>query len=311
MRSLGYLAAIILLTFKLPAAVHRGRIPIILDTDIGTDIDDAFALALVLRSPEFDLVGVTTVSGDTQARARIAGKMLWEAGRRGVPVAAGRPGKPLPIEQARWAEGFTSPQILTEGAAEFLIREIERRPGELTLVPIGPLTNVSDLLKQHPEVAKRTKRIVLMGGSIALGYEPGSGAAAEYNIASDIEAARAVFASGIPIVMAPLDVTAMLQLDRAGRKRVFEARTPLSSALSALYRFWGRETPTLFDPMAVALVIEPSLCEMKDLAIRVDQKGFTRVESGQTPNAKVAVRTNPRRFFEFYLRRVAPSHRRR
>src|SRR5258708_18655945 len=86
------------------------KIPILLDTDIGTDIDDAFALALILESPELDLLGVTTVSGDTQARARLAAKMLWEAQRRDVPVAAGEPGKPLRIDQARWARGFTSPQ---------------------------------------------------------------------------------------------------------------------------------------------------------------------------------------------------------
>src|SRR5579859_5102891 len=146
------------------------KIPILLDTDIGTDIDDAFAVALILRSPELDLLGVTTVSGDTQARARLAAKMLWEDGRRQVPVAAGEPGKPLPIDQCRWAAGFTSPQLLREKAVDFLKRQIEKKPGEITLVAIGPLTNIAALLRTDPSIAHKIKRIVLMGGAIAHGY---------------------------------------------------------------------------------------------------------------------------------------------
>ena len=115
--------------------------PVLLDTDIGTDIDDAFALALVMRSPELGLLGVTTVSGDTAARARLAAKLLWESGFQFVPVAAGKPGKPLPLEQARWADGFSSPQIRQEPALDLLKAEIERRPGKITLVAIGPLTD--------------------------------------------------------------------------------------------------------------------------------------------------------------------------
>ncbi len=289
-----------------PAADLPRRISVVLDTDIGTDIDDAFALALVLESPELDLVGVTTVSGDTDARARLAAKMLWEAGRRSVPVAAGEPGKPLPIEQTRWADGFSSPQIRREKAVDFLKAEIERRPGELTLVPIGPLTNIGALLRRDPSMAKKIKRIVMMGGSIARGYEPGSGPAAEYNIAADPAAARAVFTSGIPILMIPLDVTAMLQLDAAGRHRVFTHPSPLTKALARLYHLWNRETPTLFDPMAVAMLIDPGLCETRRLAIEVDDKGYTHSLRRSVANATVAIRTDPGKFFDFYLRRVAP-----
>ena len=294
------------MTMSLYAADAARLIPIILDTDIGTDVDDAFALALILRSPELDLAGVTTVSGDTQARARLAAKMLWEAGRPDVPVAAGEPGKPLPIEQTRWAEGFTSSSILAPRAVDFLHAEIARRPGELTLVPIGPLTNVGRLLRDFPELGKKIKRIVLMGGSVALGYEPNSPPAAEYNIAQDPEPAQAVFSSGVPILMVPLDVTAMLQLDEAARRRIFTRLTPLTNALTLLYHLWNQPTPTLFDPMAVAMLIEPGLCETQELAIEVDAKGFTRAVEGKPPNATVALKTDPGRFVEFYLRRVAP-----
>jgi inosine-uridine nucleoside N-ribohydrolase len=286
------------------------KIPILLDTDIGTDIDDAFALALILESPELDLLGVTTVSGDTQARARLAAKLLWEAQRRDVPVAAGEPGRPLRIDQASWARGFWSPQMQRAKAVEFLKSEIERRPGKIILVAIGPLTNVGGLLKQYPSVARELKRIVLMGGSVARGYEAGSAPAAEYNIASDPTAARVVFSSGVPILMVPLDATAMLKLEDAGRQRVFTHLSPLTNALTLLYHLWNQETPTLFDPMAVAMVLDPSLCETKELAIEVDASGYTRAVDGKPPNAVVALHTDPERFLSFYLRRVARARRR-
>lgn len=287
-------------------AMTPARLPILLDTDIGSDIDDAFALALIIKSPELDLVGVTTVSGDTQARARLAAKMLWEAGRREVPVAAGEPGKPLPSEQTRWAHGFSSPQLRPQKAVDFLEGQLMRRPGELTLVAIGPLTNIGSLLARHPDVRGKIKRIVLMGGSVARGYDGDPNSTQEYNIASDPAAAQAVFSSGVPILMVPLDVTAMLQLDATGRQRIFSRPSPLSRALSALYRLWGHPTPTLFDPMAIAMLIEPSLCETRTLAIEVDSKGYTRVREGAPRNATVALHTDPAKFFDFFLRRLAP-----
>lgn len=294
------------LLFALNVFGASARIPILLDTDIGSDIDDAFALALIVDSPQLGLLAVTTVSGDTQARARLAAKMLWAAGVRDVPVAAGVPGKPLPIDQTRWANGFSSPQLVDETAVELMKEQFDRRPGEITLVAIGPLTNVAALLKHDPSIAPKIKRIVMMGGSIAHGYGQDLAPTAEYNIASDPAAAQAVFASGIPILMAPLDVTAMLQLDEAARRRVFTHLTPLTDALTLLYHLWGQPTPTLFDPMAVSLLLDPGLCETKAMAVQVDSKGFTRPVGGKTPNALVALHTDPQKFFDFYLRRVAP-----
>ena len=291
-----------------PALVAApSRTAILLDTDIGSDIDDAFALALILESPELDLLGVTTVSGDTNARARLAAKMLWVTGRKDVPVAAGEPGTVAPLEQARWAQDFTSSQMRQQKAVDFLRGEIEKRPGEITLVAIGPLTNLAALLKQFPRTAKRINRIALMGGSIAHGYGRDKQPAAEYNIASDPAAAQGVFSSGVPILMVPLDVTAMLQLDAPAQHKVFSHLTPLTDALTQLYFLWNHDTPTLFDPMAVAIIVDPSLCGTQELAVDVDSKGFTRVAEGKAPNATVALRTDPKRFFEFYLSRVAPQ----
>ncbi len=304
---LALFAMLLLVSCLSNAADVPPKIPVILDTDIGTDIDDAFALALIMNSPELQLLGVTTVSGDTAARARLAARFMWEAGGkwRQVPVAAGRPGTAQPIEQTRWADGFVSPQILKESAVDFLRGQFHHRPGEITLIAIGELSNVAALLKADPVVAKKIKRIVLMGGAIARGYEAGSKPDPEWNIKSNPAAAQAVFSSGIPIVMAPLDVTAMLGLDAAARSRIFQHGTPITSTLAALYRLWNKETPILFDPMAVALVIDPTLCQTKDLAIEVDDQGFTRVAEGKPANAAAGIETDPAKFFEFYLGRVA------
>jgi inosine-uridine nucleoside N-ribohydrolase len=300
--------AALLAVFSVPglrAATPRPT-PVVLDTDIGGDIDDAFALALILRSTEIDLRGVTTVSGDTQARARLAAKMLWVDGRRNIPVAAGTPGPHMDAPQTKWADGFTSTELLPESAVDLLKSEIDRAHGSLTIIAIGPLTNVAALLEKYPAEKPKIRRIVLMGGSVARGYYPNSGPTQEYNIAADAHASQIVFSSGVPILMAPLDVTARLQLEAPERARIFARHTPLTDALQALYGLWGQPTPTLHDPMAVGLFLDPALCTTRSLAIQVDDHGMTRAVAGQPANAVVAVDNDPARFISFYLSRVAP-----
>lgn len=288
-------------------AIPPKKIPILLDTDIGTDIDDAFALALIVRSPQLDLLGVTTVSGDTYARARLAAKLLWVAGFRRVPVVAGVPGRPLPIEQTRWAEGFRSPDLRPGSAIDFLDSTLRRQPGKTTIVAIGPLTNIAGLLQKDPAIARKISEIVLMGGSIHQGYGDDPTPVAEYNIAADPTAAQKVFASGVHIVMVPLDATSLLWLHHGDRHRIFASLTPLTDALAILYNLWNQRTPTLYDAMAVAMVIDPSLCETKPMHIEVDSNGFTHVVGNKPPNAAVALKSNPQKFLHFYLSRVAPE----
>jgi len=305
--------ALLLLVFGLAAwgAAAPPRTPIILDTDMGGDIDDAFALALVLSSPELDLKAVTTVSGDTEARARIAARLLAVAGRGKVPVAAGSPGKPMDISQSAWGKGFASRALRQQSAVDLMADQIKREHGALVLVAIGPLTNLAELLKEHPESKPLIKRIVLMGGSIAHGYYPNSGPAAEYNIASDAAASRAVFTSGIPISMAPLDVTARLQLEGPRLQKVFASGTPVAKALDDLYVLWRHTVPaewepTLHDPMAVSLLIDPSLCTTRMLSVQIGADGMTRATEGKTPNALVGVEIEPAHFLDFYVKRVTP-----
>lgn len=296
--------ALVLVVSVLSAFAAQRPTPIVLDTDIGGDIDDAFALALILRSPELGLRAVTTVSGDTAARARLAAKMLAVTGRTGIPVAAGVPGAPMDSPQTRWADSFSSPDLVSEGAVALMRSEIDRAPGRIDLVAIGPLTNVAALLKQYPEEGKKIHAIVLMGGSIRRGYYPGSGPTAEYNIAADAAASQTVFTAGVPIVMAPLDVTARLQLEQPNLDRLFALHTPLTDALQALYQLWGQPVPTLHDPMAVSLLLDPKLCARQTLAISITDKGMTVPVPGKRSNADVAVETNPGSFIAFYLNRV-------
>ncbi len=143
---------------------------VILDTDIGDDIDDAFALALVLQSPELKLLGVTTAFGDTALRARLVDRYLTAVGRGDVPIAAGvtTPAKNV-FTQRVYAE--RGPQMQFADGVDFLLGQIRAHPGEITLIAIGPLTNVQAAIARDPETFKQLKRVVLMGGSIERGYD--------------------------------------------------------------------------------------------------------------------------------------------
>jgi len=299
------LLALVLISAPFAFAAAPRPTPIILDTDIGGDIDDAFALALVLHSPELDLRAVTTVSGDTQARARLAAKMLSVAGRPNVPVAAGTPGAHMDAPQTEWANGFSSPALVSKDAVELMQSVLDRGRGRVMIVAVGPLTNVAALLQQHPEEKQKIRQIVLMGGSIKRGYYPNSGPTPEYNIAADAAASKVVFSSGLPILMAPLDVTARLQLEQPNLDRLFALHTPTTDALQSLYKLWAQPVPTLHDPMAVSLLLAPQLCTRQSLVIQITDKGMTMPVQGQSANAVVAVETDPARFIAFYMDRVA------
>jgi inosine-uridine nucleoside N-ribohydrolase len=300
-----------------PQAANSGdkRVRIILDTDIGDDIDDAFALALALRSPEIEIAGITTAWGDTRLRARLAQRFLQLDHARPTPVVSGlTTASKTAFSQARWAEAgppFTGPK----DAVRFLLEQARKSPGEITLVAIGPLTNLGAAIAKDAETFRKFKRVVLMGGSIRRGYgdpaypsdlEPQP----EYNIYSDVAAAQKLFSSGVPIFMMPLDST-QLMLDEANRNLLFRTGTAMTDSLSALYDQWVEQnrkpTATLFDVMAVAYVARPELCPVTEFRIRVDALGFTRPEPGK-PNAAVCLQSDSERFFHFLLPRLtAPA----
>jgi inosine-uridine nucleoside N-ribohydrolase len=164
------------------------------------------------------------------------------------------------------------------------------------------------LIYKDPETFRKLRRVVMMGGSIArrygdLGYAPPRGPEAEWNIKNDIPSAQKLFASGVPIFMMPLDST-QLKLDEVKREILFQAGTPLTNALTLLYHEWGQQTPTLFDVMTIAYILDPKLCPAIPMHISVDDKGFTRVGTG-APNAQVCLDSDPEAFFRFYIPRLA------
>ena len=283
---------------------------IIMDTDIGDDIDDAFALALAVKSPELEVLGVTTTFGDTETRAGIAKRFLTEIGRSDIPVFAGQPTVTNnPMSQRRYAEAghFQAPQT---GGVDFLLDQIRRYPREITLIAIGPLMNLGAAIAKDPATFRKLKRVVLMGGSIRRGYgDLGYTAAVppmpEWNILNDVPSAQKLFASGVPLFVMPLDST-QLKMDEVKRAFLFGQGTAVTDQLAILYHLWGQETPTLFDPMTVVFALRPELCPVTPLHIRVDEKGFTREEPG-TSNAQVCLNSNSDDFFRFYLKRVAAN----
>jgi purine nucleosidase len=281
---------------------------IIIDTDIGDDIDDAFAVALALRSSELEILGITTTFGDTETRARLADRLLGEAGREDIPVAAGAPTHAAnDLTQRRYAEGGRFRRPSHPKAVDFILDQIRRYPGQITLIAIGPLMNVGAAIDRDPETFRKLRQVVLMGGSIYrgygdMGYFPPHGPQAEWNIVNDIPSAQKLFASGVPVFVMPLDST-QLKLDEVRRAILFRSGTPLTDALTLLYYQWGDQTPTLFDVMTVAYLLNPKLCPVQPMRIRVDEKGFTRPESG-APNAQVCLDSDAEAFFRLYIGRV-------
>jgi len=283
---------------------------VILDTDIGDDIDDAFALALALRSPELQILGVTTTFGDTELRAKLASRLLSEAGRSDIPVVAGAPTKTSNVfTQRRYAEAGHLAKTSQTNAVDFLLDQIRRYPNEITLIGIGPLVNVGAAIDKDAATFRQLKRVVIMGGSVYRGYDDHVGYGPpvppdpEWNIVNDIASAQKLFASGVPLYVMPLDST-QLKLDEVKRAFLFSQGTPLTDALTLLYHQWGHETPTMFDVMAVSYAVNPQLCPVQPMHIRVDEKGFTRPESG-VPNAQVCLESSSDQFFQLFLKRLA------
>jgi inosine-uridine nucleoside N-ribohydrolase len=287
----------------------------ILDTDIGDDIDDAFALALALRSPELHLLGITTAYGDTELRARLVDRYLAAVGRSDIPVAAGveTPHQNV-FTQAAYAE--REPAHKHADGVDFLLGQIRAHPGQITLIAIGPLVNVGAAIARDPATFARLKRVVMMGGSVDRGYDTEKDKHrppdAEWNIARDPAGAKALLASGVPVFVMPLDST-QIHLEEPARERIFSYGSPLTDQLTLLYHQWmdrnewHAPAPTLFDPVAVTYAVRPDLCPMTPIRLDVDDKGFTRRVDG-TPNAQVCLQSDEKGFLELLLDRVAPEN---
>jgi purine nucleosidase len=258
--------------------------PVVLDTDIGTDIDDAYALALAAVSPELDLRAVTTVNSGVALRARIAKKLLRLLGRDEVPVLAGRGESYTPGVSRGWGghEGRgidlsgVEPDILQETAflslLDSLLRDNHARGQPLTLITIGALTNAAWLLEAlSPETAGKIGRIVTMASTFeGFGAENARG---EHNVACDPVAAERVLNSGIPVTLIGLNVTMQTVMTRADVEDLAACGSPLAEALAGMHRVWfdviGRDHSPMHDGLAVAAVFRPELFTFEPVVPRV------------------------------------------
>ncbi len=227
-------------------------IPIILDTDIGTDVDDALALTLAVGSPEIDILAVTTVGVDSCLRGRIARKLLRVLGRDEIPVAAGCDRrldggefKPMPMSSAR---GFIENEqdglpLQEQHAVDLIIDLLQGANAKITLVLIGPVTNAAMALKRRPQIKEKIERFVVMGGSIHpkdilreegwLKWVPGFlRAGVETNLNTDPAAAEVILNSGIPILLVPAEVTFRTYLAEQERAQFRQSTAPQSAALN-------------------------------------------------------------------------------
>jgi inosine-uridine nucleoside N-ribohydrolase len=303
--------------------------PIIIDCDPGHD--DAIALLLAVASPEVELIGVTTVAGNTtiDKTTNNALRVLELAGRADIPVYRGaeRPfirkqDVAVHVHGESGLDGPDLPQPTTREqelhAVDYLAQEIRAREGKVTLIPTGPLTNIGLLFALHPDV--RPERIVIMGGAIGEGNRT---PAAEFNIWADPEAAQRVFLEGLDTTMVGLDVTHRALITDAHTERMRGAGR-VGAVVAELMDFYARfhksrypdlDGSPMHDPVCVAHVIDPTLMTVLDAFIEIDCSGGpswgrTNVdwrgrEHFGPPNAKVGVDIDGERFAELIVERIS------
>lgn len=302
---------------------------LVLDTDIGTDVDDCLALALILASPELRLEGVTCVYGDVGLRARMARRLLALAGRPEVPVFEGERAPLLGLRPVYWegheGEGLLGdddPPLASAGrhGVDFLIETALAAPGAIHLLAIGPLTNVALALRREPRLAGALAGLTVMGGAVRgpgrwhLPY-------VEHNIGSDPEAAHIVFSSGAPITLVPLDVTTQVRISPADVARIAATgdayHRALADQVERYPRYRQRGFTYLHDPLAAAALIDPTLVTCEPLQVEVELGG--RLAAGMTlvrapdpagpPPVRVALAVDRERAERLIVGRIAGAPR--
>lgn len=290
-------------------------IPIILDTDIGDDIDDALALAMIFGLREIELRAITTVHAEVEIRARIAAKMLHTVDKGHTPVSVGH-GQPFK-QSPRWGWAQSEGQclrgderidnIVSTSAVPFMKDKLLAEPGKI--LAIGPLTNVARLLTEHPEVSSRIDEIVIMGGLF-------NRAVAEYNIFMDPEAAQIVFHAGVPMRIIPFDVTETCLIESSLMEALSEERRPLQRLVWELIGYWqkqdGRTQPVLHDPLAVGCLVAPELYEFEAFDIEVDltaeRYGITTATPSPSSPLQVCTGVHYPKFHELFGASLLAEH---
>lgn len=314
---------------------------VIFDTDFGmVPQDDGYALMLALHSPELEILGITTVAGNWSLEQGTADvlRLLEIAKREDIPVYAGA-NMPLmhePSEYARttygswWSDapatpppgGFAAKQAESLGAVEYIIDTVEAQPGEVTILAIGPLTNVAMALRHAPGLAAKVKQLVIMGGAVAF-LPDGAGnmtPGAEFNFWVDPEAAKIVLRSGIPIQLSPLNVSRKSSFHAGWFEKLVAVETPFTKLIREGGRAPWSDDPDvivhMYDQIAVASLIDPTLVTTTELYVDVDAKpgisygtslGSPRLWPGAEGAQKIDVQHELDwvRFIEMFIERVA------
>ena len=274
-------------------------VPVIFDTDIGSDIDDTWALAFLLRCPELDIKLVTTDRGRPEYRARLACQIIEAAGRADLPIGLGPEweGQTGQTRQEPCAEGYELSSYagaIIEDGVQAMIDAILSAPEPVTVIGIGPLPTVAAALHREPRIADNA-RFIGMHGSLRLGYERARDqVVAESNVVHDPRDCQAVFAAPWPVAITPLDSCGLVKLAGDKHRAVVESEDPLARAVIANYEIWWRnggdgakdperwrrESSVLFDTVAVYLAFSEDLLVVEDLPVRVTDDGYTRIEEG-------------------------------
>ncbi|MCC5841028.1 MAG: nucleoside hydrolase [Opitutales bacterium] len=267
--------------------------PVILDTDIGSDIDDTWALAALLRSPELRPLLITTATGDTRHRAAIVAKLLETAGRTDISIGLGPSSGPMADRfrhQGPWVDSYRLedfPGTVHEDGVGAIIETLLRSPEPVTLIAIAPCTNIAAALARAPEIAPKCD-LVAMAGSFRVGYAPGSPPEAETNVRCDVPAFRALLAAPWrSLCLLPLDVCIDAVLAGERYARIRACADPLIRACMENYRIWARRvdwmtvdyeetrTSILFDNLAVTLAYDERYFAFEEIRCLVTEEGLT------------------------------------
>ena len=289
--------------------------PVILDTDIGDDIDDALALSLALQSPELKVLGIVTVLQDGGRRADLVWKILSLYRRTEIPVGVGAE-QPLVAPPRTGTVRQTEVLLDTDrmpadrrpNGLQLLIDTCLRSPVKVTIVAYGPLTNIAIALRAEPRLTEKLERIVLMNG---LFFRPGL----EYNTKIDPEASAIVYSSGVPVVAVGLDVTMQCVLSADHLRQFAASRLESVQFLWKLIQIWQHgnpeQRPVLHDPLAVAVTVQPNLITTARGTVAVETRGvpdrtygmtiFRKDASGPT---QVAQEVSATAAVDFFMSRV-------
>jgi inosine-uridine nucleoside N-ribohydrolase len=294
------LAALLAAAGALAGPAPARPIPVILDTDIGDDIDDTWALVLALKSPEIDLRLVVTDFGNTEHRAKLVARVLELAGRTDVPIGVGIKENDEESPQAEWVRGFDLSKyrgrVLKDGV-QALVDTAMAAQEPMTLVAIGPPPNLEAALEREPRIAGKL-RLAGMYGSLRAGYDGKPEPEPEWNVRVRPAAARALLAAPwADAIVTPLDTCGRVRLSGERYARIRASSDPLLRGLIEAYAAWCRnrdwcakdpayvatKSSTLFDTVAVYLAIARDLVKTETLGVRVTEEGMTVPDPSARP----------------------------